>query len=154
MKVFITILFLALLPLAAFAADGDELVKVYCFSDDLEAGFKDIPASAFCAELQKRGNKKSSLECVESRNIAHATVHFVGAETLRKRGEAIYINYGIAWNPAININRRTAIISVRGFSKEFIGEGVNASASATLIKKLEEWIRENKDTILKKAKDK
>jgi hypothetical protein len=149
----IVFLFSILLSFQCFA-DDPEPVGVYCFSGALEAGFKDIDANFYCVQLGKRGEKKKSLAIVESRGEADLVTEFLGAEQFKSRGEATYLNYGIAFTPDLTKNREAAIISVGGFSKAFSSEGINASAAMGLVRQVEEWIRENRETILDKAKKK
>ena len=149
----ISFLLLAL-PAFLFADDNKdpELVKVYCFSDETEAGFKDFPAIFFCKELSKRGANKKSLVSVESRDEAHVIAEFLSADEVTARGETTYVGSGMAWTPDTEINVRRARVIVGDFSKEFSGEGINASATWELIVRTEEWIRENRENILEKAK--
>ena len=155
MRIFSLSILLILLTISpVLTDDGPEPVKVYCFSDAMEAGFKDIPASAFCAELAKRGNKKKSLIRVPERTEADAIAHFVDAEQFTEKGEAIFFSYGIAFAPNQTKNRRTAVLQVGGFAKGFSAEGVNAQASGMLVRQTEEWIRENRATILEKTSQK
>ncbi len=150
-----TLTFLLIIAVSgiAFAAQPG-LVKVYCFSEDSEAGFKDGHALFFCKQLEKQGGKKKSLVLVDSRDTAHMTAQFVSAEEFSERGEATFVNYGLAWTPSTSKNRRTAIIKVGDFAKALSGEGINAKAAMRLIRKTECWIRENRDTILQKANKK
>ena len=143
-----------LLALPAFLLADDkkdpELVKVYCFSEEMEAGFGDW-GDGFCKQVAKRGTKKKSLVRVESREEAHMLVEFLSAETVTTRGETTYVGSGMAWTPDTEINVSRARVIVGDFSKEFSGEGINASATWELIVKTEEWIRENRETILEKT---
>jgi hypothetical protein len=141
-------------PLAAADEKSADLVKVYCFSDALEAGFKDNSAKYFCKELGKRGEKKQSLSIADERNNAHAVVQYLGKEEIIARGEASYIVGGYAWTPDQYKNGVRAILSVGDFSKGFYGEGVNDSAAFLVWKNIEKWIRENRATILEKASQK
>ena len=146
-----------LLVLPAFLLADDkkdpELVKVYCFSEQMEAGFEDVPAMSFCQHLNKRGTKKKSLTRVNVRDDdADVVIHFVEADTVTKRGESTFINYGLAWTPDETLNRRSVIVSVGSFAKPFSAEGVNAQATGRLVRKVEEWIRNNRENILEKAK--
>lgn len=133
---------------------GVEPVKVYCFSADLEAGFKDIDASCYCVELGKRGEKKKSLAIVDERADAQVIIEYLGAEAFSERGEATFVSYGMAWTPSQAKLKETAIVSVGDFSKSFSSKGVNAQAVLGLVHRSEEWIRENRDTVLEKAKNK
>jgi hypothetical protein len=153
MKV-LTFLSIIHLSIQCFAGDTPEPVKVYCFSDALEAGFKDAAGKTFCVQLGKQGEKKNSLTLVESRESADVIAHFVSAEEITERGEAIYFNYGIAWSPNQTKNRRTTVVKVGDFAKDFSGTGINASATYVLIKRVESWIRENRETILAKRQKK
>ena len=144
-----------LLVLPAFLLADDkkdlELVKVYCFSEAMEAGFVD-KGIGFCKEITKRGTKKKSLVRVESRDEAHMLVEFLSAETVTTRGETTYASSGVAWTPDTEINVRRAHVIVGDFAKEFSSKGINAQAMAGLIHQVEEWIRENRENILEKAK--
>ncbi len=154
MKPTILSILLSLLVIAPVLADEKpvELVKVYCFSEALEAGFKDIDGNFYCYQLNKRGVKKKSLTVVDERPDAHVIAEFLGAEQFESRGEATYFNYGIAWTPSQNKNIEAAIIKVGDFSKAFSSEGINAGAAVALMLQTEEWIRENRETVLEKAK--
>ncbi len=140
------------LPAFLFADDNKdpELVKVYCFSEAMEAGFVD-KGIGFCKEINKRGTKKKSLVRVESRDEAHMLVEFLGAEEVTTRGESTYVSSGMAWTPDSTANVRRARVIVGDFAKEFTGEGINAQAMYELIDRTEEWIRNNRNTILEKA---
>ena len=135
-------------------AQKPEPIKVYCFSADLEAGFKDGNALFYCKQLAKQGQKKKSLAIVEDKSTAHAIVEYMGVEQLTSRGEATYLNYGIAWTPNQDETREAAIIKVGEFAKDFSGSGINAQAAMELVRKTESWIRENREVILQKAKQK
>ena len=142
------------LPAFLFADDNKdpELVKVYCFSEDTEAGFEDVPAMSFCQYLNKHGTKKKSLVRVESRDEAHVIAEFLSAEEVTTRGETTYVNSGMAWTPDGTTNIERARVIVGEFSKEFSGEGTNgASATGNLMRRVEKWIRNNRENILEKA---
>ncbi len=145
-------LFAVFLSFQCFADEKPAPVKVYCFSEATEAGFTDEDAGFYCYQLNKRGKKKKSLVVVDERSDAHVLAEFLGTEQFEARGEATYFNYGLAWTPTQNKNREAAIIKVGDFSKAFTGEGINAQAAGMLIRQTEEWIRENRETILEKAK--
>ena len=145
------------LPAFLFADDkkDPELVKVYCFSDETEAGFKDFPAIFFCKELSKRGANKKSLVSVESRDEAHMITEHVSSEEVTTRGENTYVNSGLAWTPDGTTHVERARVNVGDFSKEFSAEGENnVQAPRSLVRQVEEWIRENQETILEKAQAK
>ena len=95
-----------LLVLPAFLLADDkkdpELVKVYCFSEAMEAGFGGWGVG-FCKELAKRGTKKKSLVRVESRDEAHMLAEFLSAEEVTTRGETTYVNSGLAWTPDVRL---------------------------------------------------
>lgn len=141
----------AVLSAATALASDPEPVKVYCYSEELREGFKDDDAEFFCYQLDKRGRKKSSLVVVENEADADMVAEFLSAESVTKRGETTFVSYGLVWTPDEAENRETALIRVGTFSKPFIGEGINASAAGKLIRGVEEWIRENRETILEKA---
>ncbi len=145
-----------LLALSAFLLADDkkdpELVKVYCFSEDTEAGFEDKGATYFCKELVKRGKKKGSLEVIESMELAHVAVKYLGVETIPAADRTTFLMGGYAWTPAQYQNGARAVLSIGSFSKGFHGTGVNDVALASCWTQTEEWIRENRDTILEKAK--
>ena len=140
------------LPAFLFADDkkDPELVKVYCFSEAMEAGFVD-KGIGFCKEINKRGTKKKSLVRVESRDEVHMLVEFLSAETVTTRGETTYVSSGMAWTPESKKNIRRARVMVGDFSKEFSSKGINAQAMAGLVHQVEKWIRENRENILEKA---
>ncbi len=147
---------LLVLPAFLFADDNKdpELVKVYCFSEEMEAGFSGDGGALFCKEINKRGTKKKSLIRVESRDEAHMLVEFLGAEEVTTRGESTYVSSGMAWTPDGTANVRRARVIVGDFAKEFTGQGINAQAMGRLIRKVEEWIRNNRENILEKAQAK
>lgn len=142
-----------LLAGAAMAADS-ELVDVYCFSDDLEAGFKDETAAYFCKQLGGHGEKKQTLRVVPSADDTHAQIHFLGQERFTEPGEATYLTGGYVWTPDQLKDGARALIVIGDFQKGFYGEGLNDSALVVLWKQIEEWIRENRETILEKAEQK
>ncbi|MHC4808676.1 MAG: hypothetical protein ACYTBX_20765 [Planctomycetota bacterium] len=147
--------FLLALAISGIAfAEEPEPVKVYCFSADLEAGFKDGDALFYCKQLSKRGEKKNSLIIVDKRSGAQAIIEYMGVEQLTKRGEATYVNYGIAWTPNQDETREAAIVKIGEFAKAFSGSGINAQAAMELVRKTEKWIRENREVILQKAREK
>lgn len=74
-KLIVFLLVLFPLSFECFAEDPKP-VKVYCFSEDLEAGFKDGTATYFCEQLAKRGKKKESITLVDL-DAAHAKVNFL-----------------------------------------------------------------------------
>jgi hypothetical protein len=152
-----TLVFLLAISISGISLADDkvaELVKVYCFSADLQAGFKDGDALFYCKQLGKRGDKKKSLELVTDRDSAEVLAHYMGVEEYQERGEAAYLNYGIAWTPTQDKTRETAIIKVGTFAKAFSGSGINAQAAMSIVRQTEEWIRENRGTIMEKAKKK
>lgn len=135
-------------------ADEPTPVKVYCFSDALKAGFKDIDGSFFCNRLTKIvGKKKGSIEPAPE-NGADVIIHHLGMEQLEQSGKAIYLSYGLLWSPTETVNYEAAILKVGDFAKEFRSSGINASSGIILVKQVESWIRENRETILKKTKQK
>jgi hypothetical protein len=137
----------------AFAEDP-ELVKVYCFSADLEAGFKDDSAIAWCRILGERGDKKKSLMLVESQSGANVLIEYLGIEKIQTSGEATYLLGGYAWTPDQTKNGARAVLSVADFKKGFFASGVNFQAPSGLIDKTEKWIRENREVILEKTRKK
>jgi hypothetical protein len=151
-----TVIFLLAVSISGtlFASESPAPVKVYCFSADLEAGFKDGDAFFYCKQLSKRGDKKDSLTIVEKRIDAQAIIEYMGVEELTTRGEATYVSYGIAWTPNQDETREVAIINVGDFAKAFSATGINAQAAMGLVRKTEEWIRENREVILEKARKK
>ncbi len=146
-----------LLALSAFLLADDkkdpELVKVYCFSEDTEAGFEDVPAMFFCQYLDKEGTKKKSLIRVESREEAHLIAEHLSADEVTTRGESTYVSSGMAWTPDSATNIETARVKVGDFMKEFSSDGMNdVQAGMGLVRNVEEWIRNNRENILEKAK--
>ena len=145
-----------LMALPAFLLADDnkdpELVKVYCFSEDLEAGFKDDTAAFVCRELGKRGEKKKSLRLVESREEATVFLEFLGTEQSSKAGETTYFGGGYAWRPDQLVTGARTLLTLGGYQKGFHAAGVGAQSTAGVAAKTEKWIRENRDTILEKAK--
>jgi hypothetical protein len=120
----------------------------------LEAGFKDRFAKTYCVQLGKRGEKKGSLLIIDSPKSADVIIEHLGAEEITERGEATFLTYGIAWTPDVSKNRATAILKIGDFAKAFSADGINAQATDGLIKKTESWIRENREVILQKAREK
>lgn len=156
MKV-LTFLFAVLLCVQCFGDEPDktntpELVKVYCFSEDLEAGFNDDVAEYVCKELGKRGKKKKSLIVVGTREEADAVLQFLGTEHVSTKGEATYFLGGYAWTPDQLKTGARAVLSVGDYKKGFHAAGVNDQATSGVAWKTEEWIRENREAILEKAK--
>ena len=141
------------LPAFLFADDNKdpELVKVYCFSEDLEAGFKDKVAHAFCREVTKNGKKKKSLVDAD-RESSHVVVQFLGSGKFVQRGETTFVSGGYAWTPDATVNNASAVAVVVDFAKRFSAEGTGFQAVGGVADQVEEWIRENRDTILEKAK--
>ena len=137
----------------AFANDKDaELVKVYCFSADLEAGFSDDSAEYWCKELGKRGSKKKSLALVDSKEDANVLVQYLGTKETTTMGDATYLVGGYAWTPEQTKKGAKAVVAVGDFVKGFHGEGINWQGPGAIMRQIEEWVRENRDTILEKAK--
>ena len=138
-----------LLVLPAFLLADDkkdpELVKVYCFSEEIEAGFKDDFATYFCKELGKRGDKKSSLVLEKDRTTADVIVQFTSSEPATVQGTTTFASSGYAWTPErVKVGSR-AVVTVGDFAKEFHTSKGEPSW------RVEEWIRNNRETILKKA---
>lgn len=129
---------------------GDARVKVYCFSSDLEAGFKDEKASFFCKELGKDG--KEDLVLVENKKEAHASVQYLGSEQMRVPGETTHLIGGYAWTPDQLKNGVRTVLSIDDFTKGFHGEGIGAAGVYRVLGSIEAWIRDNKEAILAKAK--
>ena len=144
-----------LLALPAFLLADDkkdpELVKVYCFSEDLQVGFKDKTASYFCKELGNRGSKKKSLVLVDSEQAANVTVQFLGKERTSAPGETTFVSSGYAWTPDQLKDGARALLSIGDYEKGFYAEGLNDSTLMLLWNKTEEWLRDNRETILEKA---
>jgi len=128
-----------------------ELVKVYCFSEDLEAGFKDETTAYWCKELSKRGEKKHSLVLVNDRSTANVEIKYLGTEEIKTRGEATYLLGGYAWTPDQFAKGARAIITIGEYSKGFHASGIGFQGPGQVLRDIEEWIRENRDTILQKA---
>jgi hypothetical protein len=136
-----------------FASESPAPVKAYCFSADLEAGFKDAVAEYVCRELGNRGKKKKSLSIV-GRDEAQVFIQFLGTEQVTVSGETTYLLGGYAWNPdQLRTGART-VISIGDYRKGFHAAGMGAQATAGVAWKTEEWIRENREVILQKARKK
>jgi hypothetical protein len=135
----------------AFASESPEIVKVYCFSADLEAGFKDDSAAAWCRILSERGDKKKSIALTESKADAHVLVEYLGIEKIEAQGDATYLLGGYAWTPNQTKTGARAVITVGDFKKGFFASGINFQAPSGVIEQTESWIRENRETILQKA---
>jgi hypothetical protein len=147
--------FLAALAVSGIAfAEGPDLVKVYCFSADLEAGFKDKPASYWCGELGKRGSKKKSIALTEDKNSADVSVQYLGTEEIRAQGEATYFLGGYAWTPEQFEKGARAVISIADYNKGFHATGINFQGPGQVLRDIESWIRENREVILQKAREK
>lgn len=151
-KLIVFLLVLFPLSFECFAEDPKP-VKVYCFSEDLEAGFKDGTATYFCEQLAKRGKKKESITLVDL-DAAHAKVNFLGRESIDAKGETTYFLGGYAWTPDQAKQGARAVVQVADFTKGFYASGVNDAALLNLWEKVEIWIRENRETILEKASKK
>jgi hypothetical protein len=140
--------------LTAFALSGialaeePGLVKVYCFSADLEAGFKDKSASWFCEILQERGKKKKSLAFAEKLDAA-MLIEYVGLEKKKVKDGTTLYSGGIAVNPERVRTLAEVQIIIGEFSKTFSGESTPSTADT-----VESWIRENREVILQKAREK
>jgi len=146
-------LFFSLVCSGNLFAEEPELVRVYCFSADLEAGFKDSGANYFCRELGKTGEKKGSVVLTKERALADALVEYLGKEAISTKGETTYLLGGYAWTPDQFKNGVRAVITIDDFSKGFYGEGVNDSAAHSVWTQVETWIRENRAAILEKANE-
>jgi hypothetical protein len=146
--------------LTAFALSGiafaeePEVVKVYCFSADLEAGFKDGGAEYFCKELRSRGEKKNAFILADNRGNAHVLVQYLGIEKIITQGETTHLVGGYAWTPDQTKNGARAIVGVGEFTKGFHREGTGGTPPYVLSKDIEKWIRENREVILQKANKK
>lgn len=143
-----------LLSAQCFASDMPEPVKVYCFSADLEAGFKDKGAVYFCGQLNKRGTKKGSLSVVDSKDDAFITVNYLGRKSITKQGEATYFVGRYAWTPEQMQDGIRAVVAVGDFTKGFYAEGINDVPLSSVKDQIEAWIRDNRETIMKKAHEK
>lgn len=145
--------FVLLLVPAIVLADDQPVrtVQIYCSSEDLDAGFKDKIASAFCKELGNQGKKKKSLTLADGPDNAQAVVRFLGSGTFTKRGETTYVTGGYAWTPDETAHNAAAVVQLDGFSKEFTAEGIGFQATGGVADQVEEWVRENRETILEKA---
>ena len=145
---------LLVLPAFLFADDkkDPELVKVYCFSGDTEAGFKDKTASYFCKRLGDRGRKKKSTLTVETRDTADVVVQFLGREFVSRPGDTTYLSGNYAWTPEQLEDGVRVTLAVGDFVKGFHTQGINDTPVVGAAYAIERWIRENRDTILDKAK--
>ncbi len=132
-------------------AEDVELVKVYCSSPDLEAGFKDRGASYFCKELGKLGEKKRSLAVTSERASADALVNYLGRQPVTRQGETAYHLGGYIWQPSQSADGIRAVVTVGEFQRGFFAEGINDVPLGSVKRQVEEWIRENRATILEKA---
>jgi len=152
MRLIILAAYLLCLPIvAADEKDALEPVTVYCFSEDLEAGFKDETATAWCRILGERGEKKKSLAIVEDKQSAHVLVECLGVEKIEAAGETTYLVGGYAWTPDQTKTGARAVITVGDFKKGFFASGIGFRGPSSVINQTEEWIRENRATILEKA---
>jgi hypothetical protein len=152
-----TLAFLLAIGISGIALADDksvEAVKVYCFSADLEEGFKDDHASYFCKELGKRGKKKKSFVLVNGKDSAHALVQYLGTEEITAIGETTYLVGSYAWTPQQTKSGAKAVVGIGEYTKGFQGTGLNDVALMNCWEKVENWIRANRDTILEKAKKK
>jgi len=135
-------------------AQKPEPIKVYCFSADLEAGFKDDSATAWCRIFGERAEKKKSIVLVDDKKDAHALVEYLGIEKIDTSGETTYFVGGYAWTPDETKTGARAIVTVGEFKKGFFASGTNFQAPSGVIDMAESWIRENREVILQKAKQK
>ena len=130
------------------AAENSELVKVYCFSDATEAGFEDKETSDYCEDIQKRGKKKKSLVFVDNKESADVLVKYVVTEKHVGQGDKTTYYAGTATTQEKITLITTMVIIIGDFERRFSDE------FPEVIYKVEEWIRENRDVILEKAKKK
>ena len=152
MKYLALLSYLFFLP--ALSADDPQPVKVYCFSADLEAGFRDDSATAWCRIFGERGKKKKSVILTDSKSEAHALVEYLGIEEIESTGETTYFVGGYAWTPDETKIGARAIVAIGDFKKGFFASGTNFQAPSGIIDMAEKWIRENREVILQKAKQK
>jgi hypothetical protein len=144
-----TLAFLAAIAVSGIAfAEEPELVKVYCFSADLEAGFKDKITTWFCEMLEKRGKKKGSLLLVDKGNAEIAVEYLATDKKTTNSGTVLYSG-GIAVAGQRTVSTSAINIVVGDFEKAFDGKHPSDSAN-----EIESWIRENRKTILQKARKK
>jgi hypothetical protein len=145
--------YLLFLPIVSFADDNPP-VKVYCFSDDLEAGFQDKSTSYWCNELGKRGAKKKSLALVEDKDSADIRIQYLGTEEIRVQGETTYLLGGYAWTPEQFEKGARAVVTIADYNKGFHATGINFQGPGQVLRDIEKWIRENREVILQKAREK
>lgn len=148
-----SIVLLALFLAMPAAPEDPPRIKVYCFSADLEAGFKDKYASYFCKRLGELGEKKGSLRLAEPEETP-VVIEFLERKTVETKGESTYIVGGFAWTPDELEHGVRAVLRIGEFAKGFHATGFQDQALNRLWSKIEEWIRENRETILKKAAEK
>jgi hypothetical protein len=142
--------FLLALAISGIAfAEEPEPVKVYCFSADLEAGFKDKLGSWFCETLEKRGRKKKSVTFADRQN-ADVIMEYIGMEKLgtKSDGTTLY-SRGIAVSGEKNVNRCESKMTIGDYEKIF-----TSGHHSDMVNTIESWIRENREVILQKAREK
>jgi len=127
-----------------------ERVKVYCFSADLEAGFKDEVASFFCSKFEE----DDDWLILTDKESAQVTVEFLGIQEITAPGNTTYLLGGYAWTPDQHKNGVRSVLSIGDFKKGFYGEGINAVAIQRNQAFVSVWIRDNREAILAKAKGK
>jgi hypothetical protein len=150
---FITFLLAIALSGTVLAGERPDPVKAYCFSEDIEAGFKDEKTEYWCKELGKRGGQKKSFVLAE-KAVADVAIQYLGTEEIRVQGEATYLLGGYAWTPDQFEKGARAVVTVADYNKGFHASGVGFQGPGQVLRDIEEWIRENREVILQKAREK
>jgi hypothetical protein len=131
-----------------------ELVQVYCFSEDLEAGFEDERAEEMCKALAKRGKKKKSLILTDTADEASVTVRFAGVlgqRVVEEAGQKFVPLAGSVWQAEKKERTVAAVLTVGDYTKDFSRSSTGHAVASGLGSEIEEWIRKNRVTILEKA---
>ncbi|MHC4744565.1 MAG: hypothetical protein ACYS8Z_21840 [Planctomycetota bacterium] len=147
---------LLFLPAFSSADENTEPVKVYCFSADLEAGFTDEIAEEMCRAISKRGKKKKSLMLTDVAD-AQIVVEFIGitGESVVEEAGQKFVPYaGSVWEAEKKERTLAATLTVGDYTKQFIRSSTGEAVASGLGSEIEEWIRENREVILQKAREK
>jgi len=152
-----TLTFMVIIAVSGIAFAGQpEPLKVYCFSMDIAAGFKDEVAEEMCRAIAKRGKKKKSVTLTDAAD-AQIIVQFIGVTGERVVAEAgqKFVPYaGSVWQAEKKERTLAAELTVGDYTKEFNRSSTGGAVASGLGSEIEEWIRENRDTILQKAQKK
>ena len=135
--------------IAAAPSSAQPRVRLFTFSRDSLAGFKDPHLELFRRDLGK--SVEAFMELAYTQREAKVSVQYLGAGELDAQLSPTGETTGYLWRSDEESDRIWAVLRVGDFSREFTVQGGGGRSVGRLAKNIADWIEANRTVLREKS---